>query len=522
MNKEKKENSGVRKAVIYCRVSSIAQTKRGDGLASQETRCRDYARYNNLEVVGAYHDDKSGALMDRPAIRALIEFLGRNRNDRHVVIIDDISRLARGVKAHLGLREAIAMAGGVLKSPSIEFADDADSELQEMIMATVAQHQRRKNAEQTVNRMRARMMNGYWAFACPVGYRRERLPGHGKTLVRDEPLASIVQEALEGYASGRFQSQAEVKRFLERFPEIPRDSNGEVRNQRVKDLLTQSLYAGYIEHEGWNISLRKGQHEALIDYRTYCRIQERLAGPVQAPARKDNREDFPLRGFVLCADCGTPLTACWSKSKTGRKHPYYLCPTKRCASSRKSIRREDLEGEFDEVLRRLQPTEKLFRIARAMFLDAWAQRAAQAAELAKGFEREAAEIERQIEKLLSRIVEATNSRVIGTYESRIAELERRKAVATERSASGGKPRHTWEESFEPALQFLSSPWDIWSSRRFDLRRLVLRLAFSERISYRRGEGFSNPKTSMPFKVLEALSGGESRVARPRRFELLTF
>ncbi len=33
-----------RKAVIYCRVSSAAQTKRGDGLASQQTRCQEYAR----------------------------------------------------------------------------------------------------------------------------------------------------------------------------------------------------------------------------------------------------------------------------------------------------------------------------------------------------------------------------------------------------------------------------------------------------------------------------------------------
>jgi hypothetical protein len=33
-------------------------------------------------------------------------------------------------------------------------------------------------------------------------------------LIRDEPLASITHEAPEGYASGRFEPQAEVKRFL--------------------------------------------------------------------------------------------------------------------------------------------------------------------------------------------------------------------------------------------------------------------------------------------------------------------
>lgn len=32
-------------AVIYTRVSSKAQLKKGDGLASQETRCREFANY---------------------------------------------------------------------------------------------------------------------------------------------------------------------------------------------------------------------------------------------------------------------------------------------------------------------------------------------------------------------------------------------------------------------------------------------------------------------------------------------
>jgi len=38
----------------------------------------------------------------------------------------------------------------------------------------------------------------------------------------NEPLASIIREALEGYASGRFDIQAEVKRWLEAQPEFPK------------------------------------------------------------------------------------------------------------------------------------------------------------------------------------------------------------------------------------------------------------------------------------------------------------
>ena len=179
--------------------------------------------------------------------------------------------------------------------------------------------------------MRARTLNGYWVFAAPVGYRYQRTPGHGNLLVRDEPIASIIAEALEGYASGRLDTQVEVKRFLEAQTAYPKDlPGGEIRNQRIYELMTRVLFAGYIEVSNWNVSLRKGHHDALISYETYLKIQERLNGGKKAPARADIAEDFPLRGFVICGDCERPMTSCWSKSKTGKRHPYYMCFRKGC------------------------------------------------------------------------------------------------------------------------------------------------------------------------------------------------
>jgi cold shock CspA family protein len=42
--------------------------------------------------------------------------------------------------------------GGVLVSPSNEFGESSDSQLIENLLASVSQHQRQKNGEQTVNR----------------------------------------------------------------------------------------------------------------------------------------------------------------------------------------------------------------------------------------------------------------------------------------------------------------------------------------------------------------------------------
>ena len=509
-----------KKAVIYCRVSSTAQTKRGDGLGSQETRCREFARTRGYTVVETFSDDMTGKLIDRPGMKAMLAYLKKHRADEHAVLIDDISRLARGMKAHIELRAAITLAGGVLESPSVEFGDDADSELQEYILATVAQHQQRKNAEQTKNRMRARVMNGYWPFACPVGYRYAKASGHGKMLVRDEPIASIIQEALEGYASGRFQIQAEVKRFLEEQPEFPKVRGNTVLNQKVTDILTRSVYAGYVEAPNWGVSLRKGQHEPLISFETFKKIQERLNGNARAPARKDINADFPLRGAVVCGDCETPLTACWSKGRSTH-HPYYLCPKRGCASYGKSIRREKIESEFETLLMKLRPSEPVFNVAHAMFKDLWNHRLTSGEVRARGLKAELQRIEKQVEQFLDRIADAATPSVISAYENRVRKLEEEKFVVTEKIGQCGRPMRSFDETLRTALDFLANPWNLWVSERLEDKRAVLKLTFANRLAYVRNEGFRTANLALPFKALAEFSGLKSEMARPAGFEPTT-
>lgn len=513
MNQVHRENANT-KAVIYCRVSSAAQLAKGHGNASQETRCREFARMKGYEVVEVFTDEAvSGGITDRPGIRAMLSFLRSNRKSASFVcLLDDVSRLARSIKAHLELRSAITDAGARLESPSIEFGEDSDSILVENLLASVSQHQRQKNAEQTRNRMRARVMNGYWPFITSVGYKHVSKPGEGRVLVRDEPLASIVQEGMEGFASGRFQMQAEVKRFFESHAAFPKDRRGEVRNQYVAEILTKPIYAGYVEAPQWDVPLRKGRHEGLISFETFEKIQRRLTEDARVPARADINEDFPLRGAVACGCCGKPLTACWSTSKTGKKHPYYYCFSKGCERKGKMIRRDVIEGDFDTLLTQLTPAPRLFDLVYAMFKDAWTQRTAQAHTAAQGHKREIAKIDGQIATLLDRIVESESSTVVAAYEKRIAQLERDKLVLAEKSEKGGRASGTFEELFKLAFAFLSSPSKLWSLGNFEYRKLVLRLTFSERLAYCPIGGFQTPQMALPFKLLEDPNMGKCEMA----------
>ncbi len=504
------------KAIIYCRISSKAQEE-GHGLDSQELRCRQHAAARSYEVAAVFPDTISGGadFMKRPGMVALLSFLDAQPDERFVVIFDDPKRFARDTRYHLDLRDALRKRGAMIECLNFKFDDSPEGEFIETIIAAQGALERKQNGRQVAQKMKARMQSGFWTHVAPIGYRFVAERGKGKVLVPDEPLASIIREGFEGYASGRFQSQAEVKQFFESFPDFPRNRKGNLTHQRVTDILTHPLYTGYICSETYGIEWLKGHHEPVISLEVFDKVQARRTGIAKAPLRKNSGDDFVMRGMAVCAGCGVPLRSSWSTGRN-KSYAYYLCQTKTCDSYGKSIAREKLEGDIGELVRSLEPTQTLFAMTRAMFATAWEQRREQAGEILRSAKRRIEGVEKQIETLLTRIVDASNPAVIRSYETKIAELERDKAVFAEQLANQAESKGKFEEQLEPALTFLANPWKLWQTGNTTLRRIVLRLAFTDRIEYCRDRGPRTPETALPFKMLSAVADPQVCCGAPGR------
>ncbi len=514
-----KETHSIKDAVIYARVSSIAQVKKGQGAESQATYCRQYAQWKGYAIHEVFKDSGiTGSRADREGINAMFDYLRKHKSKQFVVIVDDISRLARDIRVHLDLRDAISECGAILESPSVTFGTDSDGRYFENMQALNAQHHREKNAEQTKKRQQARLIDGYWPFPASLGYKHETVRGHGKVMIPNEPIASIIKEALEGYACGRFQTQAEVSRFLESHPDFPKTKYGTVTGEATNRILTRVIYAGHVEAPTWNIPLRKGKHEGLISFETFQRIQKRLKGTPKLAVRSDIDQDFPLRGFVECHDCSNPLTACWSKSKTGKKHPYYMCHHKGCESKGKSIRRDDIEAEFNGLLETVQPSKTLVTLVQDMFKKAWSIQSETEATRKQAMKRTLSDTDKKIEGLLDRIIDSDNSSVISAYEKRIGNLEAEKLVLQENLAKTSVNTRPFNEMFELAAQFFANPQKIWRFGQLEHKRTVLKLVFGERLTYQRNKGFRTPIFSLVFKALEGFKMGESQMAESEGFE----
>ncbi len=494
-----------RKALLYCRVSSTKQKTHGHGLDSQELRCRQYANDQGYEMAGVFPDDASGGgdFMARPGMVALLRYLDANPLEQFVVIFDDLKRFARDTAFHLKLREALTLRGASVECLNFKFEDTPEGRFIETILAAQGELERRQNRRQVIQKMRARTMAGYYCQRHPVGYVYQKQAEHGRILTPKEPEASIIREALEGYACGRFETAAEVARFLGGYPSIVKTRTGSVRRQMATDILKRPIYAGYIHYPNWGVEMLKGKHEALISLEIWHAIQERLEGRKNITARSDIREDFPLRNYVACAHCGNAYTSSWSKGRS-RHYGYYTCQTDGCTFKNKSIRKESIEGDFAALIRRMQPAPALFRAAKAMFADIWNARASNETIRRQELRQELSGIERKISNLVERVIGTQSDALITAYEGEIKKLELRKAVLTEQSQTALKPLKSFDQAFGTAMEFLGKPWRIWEQGSFAQRRVLLRLALPNALQYDKEHGFSNHDLALPFKALEDL------------------
>lgn len=506
-------------ALLYCRVSSKKQAAEGHGLSSQQTRLQLYAESKGYEVLRTYNEEaKSGKLFDRPEIHEMLAFLKANKKKgQYVVLIDDISRLARDVEVHIKLRAALREVGARLESPTMDFGDDADRTLVEFFLASVAQHHRMKNTEVVINRTRARLQNGYYTSYPPRGYKYQKVEGHGKLLVPIQPMASYLQEALKGFASGRFGSQAEVVRFLSSKEGFIKYKDGQIHPERVAALLRNPIYAGYISIPSMGVHLQLGKHEPLISFDEFQKIQQKLNGIAHAPARKDISQLFPLRNFILCEACLKPMSTTMSKGKY-RYYPYYLCHHKGCVYYGKSIRQHRVDEDFEKLLSTLTPRPEILRVAKAALLDGLKDRKKDYQGEVLSLTDSITQVDKKVKQLVDRLVEADDPAVIAAYESKIKELQSEKVRLREKLNSHGATLPNVDEILRTSFEFLTDPQKLWNSEDLEDKRTLLKLVFKANLPWSRDGGFRTPEFSLPFMMLRGVSTSQKEMVEAAGFE----
>ena len=95
----------MKKAVIYCRVSTKEQAEEGNSLVTQEKNCKEYALKNGYEIAAIFVEQgESAKTIDRTELKRLMGFCATKKNSINAIIAYKIDRISRNIDDYSQIR----------------------------------------------------------------------------------------------------------------------------------------------------------------------------------------------------------------------------------------------------------------------------------------------------------------------------------------------------------------------------------------------------------------------------------
>lgn len=508
--------------LVYARVSSKRKETEGSGLQSQEGRCIADLKRIGVKYGKSFLDSYSGGgdFMSRPAMREMIDFIDLNPHMRFMVIFDDISRLARDVFFHIKLRTEFRKRDVELRCLNYNFDESEEGEFAELIFAGKAELDRKQNRRQVIQKQKARLELGYWAFGSKKGYTMTKTSEHGMLSIPNREGLEILKIAIEGFADGTFVRKIDACDFLIK--------NGFWKRKyacayidKFALILKDPFYMGDIEYKTWGVARRKGKHEAIISEETYNRVQMRLgAKGLTKRIRRDTSEEFYLRGLVLCSACLYHLTGAWTRAR-GKLFPYYFCQNGDCEFCKKSIRKDVIEGQFKELLEKNKLKSEVGDLIQLVFDQVWKEEITNIKVQEKSVENRKNVLENKVNQLTNMICDARTDKVKKLLEDQLVrvadELEECDKPISDLDLS-----IPYQNALNKAVGLIKNPYSVWEKLPVTEKHQLFYFLFEGKLEYSKKEGYRNDKLPYAVRLFEDFATSntqdvEMAVSKPRAY-----
>ncbi|MDL2295997.1 recombinase family protein [Lachnospiraceae bacterium OttesenSCG-928-E19] len=518
----KEKLNGITRVILYLRVSDPKQVKDGNGLDSQEVRACAWAKMRGYEIVRAYREEgESGALADRTELTKMMNFLEHSK-EKFIVLFDDESRVARNTKLFLTIWERLEGMGHFLATVNAGILDPENDKLITTIKAAVAEDQRRIIRTKSMSNTDIQMHDGFWVLGhVSRGYKRVRI---GKFMhnVRDEPSATVLADALQGFAKGKLSTQLDVLNFINNHPKFAISGMPKANHNFVRSFLTSPIYTGWFAYPERDIPYQQWKIEPLISLEEHKIILDRLNGRYTPKSRKYNMDDeiFPLRRQVLCSICGIPLTGSCPKGGNGarKKYPSYTCRGKGCVMAGKTIRPDDIHGDLEKILATYQPKEKFLKYIELKAMEVYKEGVSGFNAVQQGKRDRINAIESEQGRLSRAAMNTKSDSMRERYEQNYEELETEKTTIKSELDSPVNEPISFDKALPIVMDFVSKPLEIWHGGNLRMRQGVLNFYFDDRLAYDRDNKFRTPKLSQTLAMFHNFSVAECDLAFPPGIE----
>lgn len=410
-------------AVIYARFSSDRQ--REASIEGQIRECTEYAKRNDITVVGSYIDRALSASKDtekRLDFLKMINDSGKGLFD--TVLVWKLDRFARDRYDSAHYKHILKKNGVKVVSATEGITSGPEGIILEAMLEGMAEYYSAELSEkirrgQKENALKG-MNNGSTA---PLGY---VLNGSTKKLDIEPAEAPVVLEIFKRYAEGE-----DLKKLRDSLNArgLTTKKGFPFTYTTLAAMLKNRKYIG--EYKYGDIVIPSGI-PAIVPQDIFDRAQERLTKNQKTPAAAKADERYLLTTKLFCGKCGAQMVGESGKSRTGKMYHYYKCLSakRKTGCDKKAVKKDWIEDLVVNQTMAVVMNDRLMeRIADRLL----AIQSAESYDI-KLMGRELSEVEKGIDNLLNAIQAGIFSQ---STQKRLTELECRKehlekAILTEK------------------------------------------------------------------------------------------
>lgn len=360
----------MKQAVVYVRVSTDEQAKNSLSLKGQEDAAREYCERENIDVAKVFCDaGESAKTANRPQLIAALAYCKEHFSMTDYFVVWKMDRLARQAYDSAIIDAELKKYGIELRSVTEPITESPIGNLTKTMLAGFAQFDNEVRAERSSAGAKRRLEEGGWTYVAPLGYKNQKDALRRPTLVTTD-IAPVITKWLRTYLN----TEVTLKSMNELAWKLGITRNGNrLSYQQTCNMLRNPIYAGYIRSSAIPQPVQ-GLHVPLITPEEHELIIRKLDNKAHAFTR-EVKEDWSLRGFLICGYCKRKLTG---SSPRGRKKKYPLYHCVNCKAKdvggRVSVGRETAHEQFSHLLASITPSESALSSFKSVFIQKWAER----------------------------------------------------------------------------------------------------------------------------------------------------
>ncbi len=463
----------MKKAIIYTRVSTSEQANFGFSLARQKEDCINFAKRNNYEELKVFVErGESAKTTERTELQNLIKYCSEHRKTVDALIIWKIDRLSRNMEDYYTLSSFFNKLNIEILSATEVNDNTATGKLTRNVLGAFAQFENDQKTERTKAGMKQALLEGKWLWKAPYGYKM--INGD---LFKDEVAAPIIERIFTLFSKGLY-TQTQIIKLLEK-------ENIFIKSGNMFNLLRNPLYCGKIYCPSLCEQVVKGAFEPIISEELFNKVQLLLNGSDKiVTSYIKNNPEFPLRHFILCPCCGSPLTASKSTGRKKKKYAYYHCYNSNCRTQVR-VPKDKLEKIFVEYLNELQPNYQNLKDFKRLVKESYNQQIKEVSCNLNRLNQNVESLKLKKDKLLDFYLDEKIGE--NDYKLRSERLDKELQNLYECISKIALPNDDFEKCLDYVCKALENIKNIWLTSDLDTKQRLQQLIFPNGLIYENGE-----------------------------------